>query len=96
MAHQDLGRAKLLDVATQLSEISWVESEPRTEGRVMNLVLAPGQRKRAGVTPVGRPASAEAGGSDATGSTPNPSGPTVVRTGGGAAGAPTGPRPASS
>ena len=26
--------------------MSWIESEPRTEGRVMNLVLAPGQRKK--------------------------------------------------
>jgi translation initiation factor IF-3 len=46
LAHQELGRRKLQDVAQQLSEVSWVESEPRTEGRVMNLVLAPGQRKK--------------------------------------------------
>jgi translation initiation factor IF-3 len=65
LAHQDLGRRKLQDVAHQLSEISWVESEPRTEGRVMNLVLAPGQRKKpsapAGATgaPAPRPPSEE-------------------------------------
>jgi len=46
LAHQELGRRKLQDVAQQLSEVSWIESEPRTEGRVMNLVLAPGQRKK--------------------------------------------------
>lgn len=45
MAHQQLGREKLLRVAEQLSDISWIEIEPRTEGRVMHLVLAPGARK---------------------------------------------------
>ena len=65
LAHQDLGRKKLQDVAQQLSEISWVESEPRTEGRVMNLVLAPGQRKKPSAqaggagAPASRPASEE-------------------------------------
>jgi len=48
MAHQTLGRAKLLNVAQQLADYGWIELEPRTEGRVMNLVLAPGQRKKAG------------------------------------------------
>ena len=61
MAHQDLGRGKLTSIANQLSEYRWVEIEPRTEGRVMHLVMAPGQRKRA-VPPVGhgapRPAAA--------------------------------------
>ncbi|MBY0275311.1 translation initiation factor IF-3, partial [Candidatus Binatia bacterium] len=47
MAHQDLGRGKLTSIANQLSEYGWVEIEPRTEGRVMHLVMAPGQRKRA-------------------------------------------------
>jgi translation initiation factor IF-3 len=46
MAHQDLGRAKLENVAEQLADIGWVEISPRTEGRVMHLVMAPGQRKR--------------------------------------------------
>jgi len=54
MAHQDLGRAKLTSIANQLSEHGWVEIEPRTEGRVMHLVMAPGQRKRA-VPPTGAP-----------------------------------------
>jgi len=56
LAHQDLGRKKLQDVAQQLAEVSWVESEPRTEGRIMNLVLAPGQRKKPTVTQPGAPA----------------------------------------
>ncbi len=46
MAHQDLGRSKLAAIAEQLSDYGWVEIEPRTEGRVMHLVMAPGQRKR--------------------------------------------------
>src|SRR4029079_6568394 len=41
MAHQDLGRAKLEGVADQLADIGWVEISPRTEGRVMHLVMAP-------------------------------------------------------
>ena len=61
MAHQDLGRGKLTSIANQLSEYGWVEIEPRTEGRVMHLVMAPGQRKRA-ILPPGpgtpRPAAA--------------------------------------
>ena len=63
MAHQDLGRGKLTSIANQLSEYGWVEIEPRTEGRVMHLVMAPGQRKRA-ILPPGpgtpRPAAAPA------------------------------------
>ena len=55
MAHQQLGREKLLRVAEQLSDVGWIELEPRTEGRVMNLVLAPGARKK--ITP-GAPAPA--------------------------------------
>ena len=56
MAHQDLGRAKLEGVADQLADIGWVEISPRTEGRVMHLVMAPGQRKKhapAGAAPTG-------------------------------------------
>jgi translation initiation factor IF-3 len=68
MAHQDLGRGKLTGIANQLSEYGWVEIEPRTEGRVMHLVMAPGQRKRA-VLPPGpgapRPAAAPAAPSQA-------------------------------
>ena len=54
MAHQDLGRAKLTSIADQLNEYGWVEIEPRTEGRVMHLVMAPGQRRKA--VPLGAPA----------------------------------------
>ncbi len=52
MAHQSLGREKLLRVAGMLADVGWIELEPRTEGRVMNLVIAPGQRKRPGAVPV--------------------------------------------
>lgn len=45
MAHQDLGRKKLTTLAQQLEEYGWVEVSPRTEGRVMHLVMAPGQKK---------------------------------------------------
>jgi len=67
MAHQQLGREKLLRVADQLSDISWIEIEPRTEGRVMNLVLAPGSRKK--LTP-GAPAAAPAKAGAAPGAAP--------------------------
>jgi len=66
MAHQDLGRGKLTGIANQLSEYGWVEIEPRTEGRVMHLVMAPGQRKRAvpvGVRPGGATPSSGTGAS---------------------------------
>lgn len=52
MAHQDLGRGKLTRIANQLSEYGWIEIEPRTEGRVMHLVMAPGARKKA-TPPIG-------------------------------------------
>jgi len=75
MAHQDLGRAKLTGIANQLSEYGWVEIEPRTEGRVMHLVMAPGQRRKP--VPLGapapRPAAAapsQASAGSATGSAP--------------------------
>ena len=61
MAHQDLGRGKLTSIANQLNEYGWVEIEPRTEGRVMHLVMAPGQRKAKVLTPgpgAPRPAAA--------------------------------------
>ncbi len=45
MAHQDIGRKKLTSLAEQLEEYGWVEVSPRTEGRVMHLVMAPGQKK---------------------------------------------------
>lgn len=63
MAHQDLGRAKLEGVAEQLADIGWVEISPRTEGRVMHLVMAPGQRKKAAPLtpgPAGPPSGGDA------------------------------------
>ena len=71
MAHQSLGREKLLRVANKLGEISWIELEPRTEGRIMNLVLAPGARKKPGALPTGRPAPGP-GGSASTGAATAP------------------------
>ena len=56
MAHQDLGRKKLTTLAAQLEEFGWVEVSPRTEGRVMHLVMAPGQKK----AKLPRPAGARA------------------------------------
>ncbi|MCS6762133.1 MAG: translation initiation factor IF-3 [Candidatus Devosia symbiotica] len=41
MAHQDLGMRLLLKVRTQTEEIAKVESQPRSEGRQMVMVLAP-------------------------------------------------------
>ena len=41
MAHQDLGMQLLLKVRTQTEEIAKVESQPRSEGRQMVMVLAP-------------------------------------------------------
>ncbi|MEO2169763.1 MAG: translation initiation factor IF-3 [bacterium] len=48
MAHQILGKQKLLSVAEALTEVGFVELAPRTEGRIMHLVMAPGQRKQKG------------------------------------------------
>lgn len=62
MAHQDLGRGKLTSIAAQLADHGWVEIEPRTEGRVMHLVMAPGVRKKPAPSGGGpsRPAAAPA------------------------------------
>lgn len=68
MAHQDLGRSKLTSIAEQLSDYGWVEIEPRTEGRVMHLVMAPGQRKRPAPAAGGRPAAGSSQSGSATAS----------------------------
>lgn len=60
MAHQDLGRKKLTTLAAQLEEFGWVEVSPRTEGRVMHLVMAPGQKK-AKIPTSGPPAKSPGG-----------------------------------
>lgn len=56
MAHQDLGRKKLQAIAEQLAEFGWIEVYPRTEGRVMHLIMAPGQRKAKAPQASARPA----------------------------------------
>jgi translation initiation factor IF-3 len=41
MAHQDLGMQLLLKVREQTEDVAKVESQPRSEGRQMVMVLAP-------------------------------------------------------
>ncbi|MNL57343.1 Translation initiation factor IF-3 [compost metagenome] len=41
MAHQDLGMQLLIKVKEQTEDIAKVESQPRSEGRQMVMVLAP-------------------------------------------------------
>ncbi|MBM4242247.1 MAG: translation initiation factor IF-3 [Deltaproteobacteria bacterium] len=100
MAHQDLGRGKLTGIANQLGEFGWVEIEPRTEGRVMHLVMAPGQRKRAVLpTGPGAPRPPAAGGGVPQGAAAPSAGGAAPAQGTGAAGAakevrPQQPRPA--
>lgn len=95
MAHQDLGRGKLTSIANQLSEYGWVEIEPRTEGRVMHLVMAPGQRKAKVIPPSGAPRPAAAPSAPAAAGTPAASGPTAAPGGAPAGQArPPQPRPA--
>lgn len=47
MAYQDLGRQKLLSVCEALKDAATVEGNPRMEGRLMGVVLAPGVKKKA-------------------------------------------------
>lgn len=46
MAYQDLGRQKLMRVCEALSDAATVEGNPRMEGRLMGVVLAPGAKKK--------------------------------------------------
>ncbi len=41
MSHPDIGRQVLLNLAEQASDVGVVESHPRTEGRMMSMVLVP-------------------------------------------------------
>jgi len=41
MAHPELGKGVLMRFANELSEVSIIESEPRQEGRIMHMLLAP-------------------------------------------------------
>jgi len=47
MAYQDLGREKLMRVCEALKDMASVEGNPRMEGRLMGVVLAPGVKKKA-------------------------------------------------
>lgn len=57
MAYQDLGRQKLMRVCEALSDVATVEGNPRMEGRLMGVVLAPGAKKKP--VPVKPPARKE-------------------------------------
>ena len=48
MAYQDLGRQKLMKVCEALADAATVEGNPRMEGRLMGVVLAPGAKKKPG------------------------------------------------
>jgi translation initiation factor IF-3 len=45
MAYQDLGRQKLLRVCESLREVGSFEGNPRMEGRMMAVILAPSKKK---------------------------------------------------
>lgn len=45
MAYQNLGRQKLLGVCEALKDIATPEGDPRMEGRMMGILLAPGKKK---------------------------------------------------
>jgi translation initiation factor IF-3 len=45
MAHQELGLELLQRVKADLEEIGVVEQEPRSEGRMMVMVMAPKKRR---------------------------------------------------
>lgn len=59
MAYQHLGREKLLGVCDALKDIAITEGEPRMEGRMMGIVLAPSRKKPAAAKPSGAPAKEE-------------------------------------
>ena len=47
VAYQELGRQKLLHICDALKEIATTEGNPRMEGRMMGVILAPGKKKPA-------------------------------------------------
>jgi translation initiation factor IF-3 len=55
MAYQNLGREKLMRVCKALQDVAMMEGNPRMEGRLMGLVLAPSTKKK----PVKPPKPAE-------------------------------------
>jgi len=46
MAYQNLGREKLMKVCESLADAATVEGNPRMEGRLMGVLLAPGVKKK--------------------------------------------------
>lgn len=46
MAYQNLGREKLMRVCEALKDTATVEGNPRMEGRLMGVILAPGAKKK--------------------------------------------------
>jgi translation initiation factor IF-3 len=62
MAYQELGRQKLMSVCEALKDAATVEGNPRMEGRLMGVVLAPGAKKKAATKPAQKePAKPAAG-----------------------------------
>ena len=59
MAYQDLGREKLMRVCEALKDAATVEGNPRMEGRLMGVVLAPGVKKKSTKPLAPRPAKQE-------------------------------------
>jgi translation initiation factor IF-3 len=51
MAYQNLGREKLMKVCEALSDAATVEGNPRMEGRLMGVLLAPGVKKKSPTKP---------------------------------------------
>ncbi len=47
LAYQNLGRDKLMGVCNALKDVAIAEGEPRMEGRMMGIVLAPSRKKPA-------------------------------------------------
>lgn len=61
MAHPEIGRAVLEQVAEKLKDISVIEKPPSMEGRFLSAILAPGHGKAKEATAAGPPRSAGAG-----------------------------------
>jgi translation initiation factor IF-3 len=73
MAYQNLGREKLMGVCRALKDVAASEGDPKMEGRMMGIVLAPG-RKKAVVKPAApaKPVEAAASTADVPASAPAP------------------------
>jgi translation initiation factor IF-3 len=62
MEYQQLGRQKLMGVVKALQEVGQLEGNPKMEGRLMALIIAPTVKKKAAVA---KPAAAKADGESA-------------------------------